>query len=265
MIRLDGKVIVVTGASRGLGEAMALGFSTEGASVVLAARSAGDLERVADACRLRGAAAAAAVPTDVADEAQVGRLVDAALEQFGRIDVFVANAGIGPAALGRPILQELAAHDLDTVRSILATNVVGTWLCLRAALPVLRPGSTVIVVGSETGRRAIPGTGIYAASKAAVHHLTRIAAREAAGKGVTVNGLDPGGMTDTRFFGPGGLPDHLRRVSDLRPEVIVPAAVWLASDDSRDVSCAFVSGKEFNSRTIEQTRAALAAGSGDAT
>ena len=258
MGQLDGKVCVVTGASRGLGEAMARGFAGEGAAVVLAARSVDDLQRVQKECEAAGGAATV-VPTDITDEAEVHALVAAALDAHGRIDCFVANAGTSYGMLTDKRYNELFTYDLEIVEQVIRVNTIGTWLCLKAALPAMQPGSSFVVVGSETGRMASAGSGIYAVSKVTNDTMTLIAAKEMAGLGVRVNRLTPGGMVDTQLFGPGGMPDHLKQhVPWSEPDVIVPAAIWLASDDSADYTGCFVVAKDFNGRSIDETKAALA-------
>src|SRR5688572_25518719 len=131
---LDDRVCVITGASRGLGEAIATGFAAEGAHLVLAARTTSDLERVAAACEQAGAASATVVTTDITDEAQVQAMVDRAVADHGRIDVFVANAGTSYANLTDKRYRELASYDLDVVEQLFRVNSIGTWLTLRAAL-----------------------------------------------------------------------------------------------------------------------------------
>jgi NAD(P)-dependent dehydrogenase (short-subunit alcohol dehydrogenase family) len=257
---LDGKNIVITGASRGLGEAMALGFAREGASLTLAARTAADLDQVAKACEEAGAARLLVLPTDITDEEQVQQLVGKTVAEFGSLDVFVANAGISYGELTDKHYRDITTYDRDVVDGVFRVNVTGTWLCLKAALPVMGEGGSVIVVGSETGRALYPGAGMYAITKSALDALSTLASREQAGRGIRVNVLSPGGMVDTRLFGPTGMPDFLKQMHPPLPaDVIVPAALWLASDDSAGTSGALISGKEFNAVGVEEIRAAAAA------
>ena len=257
---LDGKICVVTGASRGLGEAMAVGFAEEGAAVVLAARSVDDLERVQQRCKEAGAGSAAVVPTDVTEPDQVQGLVERTVTDHGRIDCFVANAGTSYGMLTDKRYQELFTYDFEVVEQIFRVNAIGIWLCMKEALPVMKDGSSFVVVGSETGRMASAGSGIYAVSKVTNDTLTLIAAKEMAERGVRVNRLTPGGMVDTQLFGPNGMSEQLKQhVPWAETDVIVPAAVWLASDDSAGFTGQFVVAKEFNGRSVEETKAALAA------
>jgi NAD(P)-dependent dehydrogenase (short-subunit alcohol dehydrogenase family) len=259
MSKLNGKVIIVTGASRGLGEAMAVGYGEAGATLVLAARTLADLERVAEDCKRAGAAAVTPIVTDVCQAAAVKHLVAETMGLHGRIDAFVANAGIGPAGASDKVYDELTSYDLEAVQAILTTNLVGAWLCMKYALPVMQDGSAFITIGSSTGRMVFPGTGIYGVSKAAVDKLTMIAAQEVGPKGITVNCLSPGGAIETAFFGPDGMPESLKKFTDGAPaSIMVPAAVWLASDDARDINGAWVRARQFNKLGAEGMRAAIA-------
>ena len=256
---LDGKVIVITGASRGIGEATAVGFAAEGALLVLAARTVPDLERVAALCRDAGAANVSIVPTDITDEAQVKALVAQTIETSGRVDVFVANAGTSYANFTDKRYRELHTYDLDIVETLFKVNVFGTWLCLREALPVMSEGGSMIVVGSETGRALYPGAGMYALTKTTLDGMVTLAAKEMAERSIRVNCVSPGGMVDTQLFGPNKMPEFLKKnYPPLPDDVMTAAAVWLASDDSKDITGAFVSGKEFNSMPLEEIRASLA-------
>lgn len=263
MGKLNGKVAVVTGASRGLGETMVTGFATEGASVVLAARSLRDLERVAAACRQAGAAKVEVVPTDVTDEGQVDALIRATLDRLGQLDVFVANAGTAVPGLTDKRMTTLDTYELDIVEQLFRVNAIGMWLCMKAALPVMPSGASFIAIGSELGRIGGAGSGVYAVSKACVDALVRIAAAEATERQVRVNCLSPGGMVDTYLFGPNKMPDYIKANAPWSaPDIIVPAAVWLASDDSAGITGVQLVAKEFNSMSVEQVRAFLGAQSG---
>ncbi len=258
---LKDKRIVVTGASRGLGEAMAVGYAREGARLMLAARSADDLERVRGLCQAEGAEVHVCV-TDVAEEAQVEALVQSAVAELGGIDVFVANAGTSYPGLTDKRYTTLDTYDADIVERVMKVNAIGMWLCMKAALPVLPEGGSFIGVGSETGRMARAGSGIYAVSKACVDVLVTIAAGEQAERGVRVNCLTPGGMVDTHLFGPDKMPEMLKHLpmGYSEPEVIVPAAIWLAGDVSRPVTGAQLSGRHFNATGAEAVLIELTGG-----
>lgn len=258
MGKLAGRVAVVTGASRGLGEAMAIGFAREGASVVLAARTVADLDRVAELCRDAGAPSVEVVPTDVTVEDQLAALVDVTIERLGHLDVFVANAGIAVPGITDQRMTTLETYELEVVQRLIDVNTVGMWLSMKAALPVMPTGGSFIAIGSELGRMAGAGAGLYAVTKASVDLLVRIAAAESAERGVRVNCLSPGGMADTHLFGPNKMPAHIKaHVPWSEANVIVPAALWLASGDSEGVTGKRLAGKEFNQTPPEDVRTIL--------
>ncbi len=260
MNRLRDKIIAITGASRGLGEVMAIAFSAEGASLILAARTISDLERVAQLCTEAGAPAVSSVQTDVSDDVGVQHLVDVASQRQGRIDVFVANAATSPANVAPGKRHtDITTYDLSTFEEILDTNFNGVFRCMRAAFPVMKAGGSFITIGSGSARKPRGGNSVYSMSKTGVDMLTKVGAHEMESAGIRVNCLSPGGMTDTNLFGPSKMPENLKKLGYLEADVIVPAAIWLASDDSRDTTGGFVSGAEFNKQSIEDTRAAIAA------
>ena len=181
---LTGQVAVVTGASSGLGERFVRVLLAAGSSVVAVARRADRLEALA-----AGNEAVLTVTADVADPEQVERIVPAALEQFGRLDVLVNNAGLGVPA---PAVSE----DLDSFRYTLDVNLVGAFhLARRAAVPMLEAGSgSIINISSVLGLVAawpIPNAS-YSASKGALVNLTRDLACQWGSKGVRVNAMAPG-------------------------------------------------------------------------
>jgi NADP-dependent 3-hydroxy acid dehydrogenase YdfG len=217
---LAGQVAIVTGAGRGIGRAVAEAFAAEGASVVLAARTAGDLERVAKDVE-RAGVRALVVPTDVADDPAVDRLVTRAVETLGRVDILVTAAGVatfGPAA-------EQTPRDWD---AMLAVNLRAVMVSCRAVLrPMLaqRRGS-IINVASVAASRPIPGAAAYTATKAGVMGFSRVLAEELRTAGIRVGVLVPGAV-DTPLWDtiPGG-PDRARM---LRPDDVARAAVLMAS------------------------------------
>jgi NADP-dependent 3-hydroxy acid dehydrogenase YdfG len=183
-------VFLITGASSGIGAATARAAAQAGYRVVLAARSADRLEALAD--ELGGADRALALTTDVTEWEDQERMVAAARETFGRIDVAFANAGFGAA---RGFLKESP----KLWRSMVLTNVYGAALTIRAALPALTEArGHLLLTGSVAGRRALPGS-LYSATKWAVTAMGEAARQELEGTGVRVTLIEPG-MVATPFF-----------------------------------------------------------------
>jgi 2-deoxy-D-gluconate 3-dehydrogenase len=228
---LDGKVAVVTGGGRGLGQAAACALAEAGADVALLARSGEELATTARTIEEMGRRVLT-LPTDVTQENAVEEAAEAVVETFGRVDILVNNAGIAHVA---PLL-ELTLADL---RRVLDVNVVGAILCARAfgAHMVAQRKGTVINVASIAGLGGEPDVTAYCASKGALIAFTKALAVEWARHGVTVNAIAPGyfrtdinkHVLDDVKIGPkivGHIP--LRRVG--QPEELGPLIVYLASD-----------------------------------
>jgi len=179
-MKIEGSVVIVTGASSGIGLALARRFAEDGAAVVLAARSTEKLTAIAKSLRSRGGEALA-VPTDATQRDQVDRLVATACERYGRLDILVNNAGRGAAghAADAP-----AAH----YRALFELNVLGPLHAMQAAIPRMRgQGSGLIVnMSSGAGRLAVPGLSAYGASKAALDLISNTARRELARDNIRV-------------------------------------------------------------------------------
>jgi short-subunit dehydrogenase len=198
-----GNVVVLTGASAGIGREVALQLAAQGAELVLASRGAEPLEAVAAACRARGVRAVA-VPTDVGDEAQCRALVERAAEAHGRIDTLVNNAGIGMWAR----FDEM--RDLAPFERIMRVNYLGCVYPTYYALPHLkRSRGRIVVVNSLTGLTGVPTRSGYAASKHAVAGFFDSIRIELEDSGVTVTQVFPGFVATEireRAFGPDGRP-----------------------------------------------------------
>ena len=189
--KLIGKVAVITGASRGLGRAMALAFAREGADLVLCARGETELRLVADQAKARGANVLA-VSADMAVTRDVERLVVLALERFDRVDILVNNASeLGPTPL--PYLIDYPPHVFNEVVKVnLMAPFHLTWSLLGGMLH--RAQGVIINVSSDVAVNGYPGWGAYSVSKAALDGLTRTWAAELEGTGVRIYAIDPGDM-----------------------------------------------------------------------
>jgi NAD(P)-dependent dehydrogenase (short-subunit alcohol dehydrogenase family) len=186
--RLAGRVALITGASRGIGAAVARRFAAEGARLILAARTVGGLEEIDDAIRQAGGERATLVPLDLGQGDQIDQLGAAIYERFGRLDVLVGNAGT--AGTLSPV-GHVSPKDWDEV---MAVNVTANFRLIRSMDPLLRQSDSgrAIFVTSGLAQRAIAYWGPYAASKAALEMLVRIYAAEVEKTKVRVNLLNPG-------------------------------------------------------------------------
>jgi NAD(P)-dependent dehydrogenase (short-subunit alcohol dehydrogenase family) len=238
-----GTVAVITGGGRGIGEAVALAFAGEGATVVLAARTASELAQVEAKVHAAGGIAMA-VPTDVSSPADVSRLVQSAVGAYGRVDVLVNAAGIlGP-------IGPLWEADPEAWKRAIEVNLYGTFLCCRAVLPHMVKRRRGKIINFSGGGAASPQVRMaaYGASKAAVVRLTETMAVEVKPFNVQVNAIAPG-MVDTRLLddilaAEERAGDQLERVRRLRHageggfprELAAALALWLVSDKSRSLT-----------------------------
>jgi NADP-dependent 3-hydroxy acid dehydrogenase YdfG len=212
-MEINGAVVLVTGASSGIGAATARAASQAGARVVLVARRE---ERIRQLAEELGDAVAMAVPCDVTDHAQIKTAVHTALDKFGRIDVLVNNAGQG---LQAPI----DAIDPDDFRALLELNLVAPLVTMQAVLPMMREqgSGSIVNVGSGIIWSTLPGSGAYSASKAGLQKLSAIARAELADAGIAVSMMFPS-ITETEFVKTvrGSVDDalQLEAASGLQPQ-----------------------------------------------
>ena len=229
-MEIQGAVVVITGASMGIGAATARAFAAAGAKLVLAARSADKLAAVAQS--LPASAEPLIVPTDMTDRAQVQALIDAAYERFGRVDLLINNAG--QAAAG-----SVATINPDHYRQIIELNLFGPLHAIQAAVPKMRAqgGGVIINISSSVSKMAIPMIGAYASTKYALNGLSLTARNELAPDNIRVVLFHPG-QTSTDFGknaliehpsdGPRHAPGQPRRAPDSAEDVarsIVEAAI----------------------------------------
>ena len=232
--RLAGKVALITGASRGIGAAVATRFAAEGAKVVVNyAHSEGEANKVVAAITAAGGVAVA-VKANMGSPAEIPKLFAAATAAFGKLDVLVNNA----AVMQRTFLPDVTAESIDAHFNV---NVRGYLLAAKQAAELMTSGGCIINVGSAISRMAYPGAVVYTATKGAIDVMTRVLAAELGPKGIRVNVLAPGSTrTDMNSEKSGKTKEEerqeeqataLRRIGE--PEDIADAAVLLASDDAR--------------------------------
>lgn len=232
---LEGKVALITGASQGLGRALALAYAREGASLVINSRSQDSIKPVADEVEKLGAEVLA-VPADVARAEDVQDLIDAAVERFGRIDVLVNNAGL----LGARVTIE--EYPEDEWRQVIEANVDGPFLVSKAAIPHIPEGGSIINLVSGVSIEGRAEWGAYSVSKFALEGFSQILAAELGGRGIRSNAVDPGGMrTDMRAAAYPGEDPQTR----ITPEENTDVFLYLASEESQGVTGQRFKAQEF--------------------
>src|ERR1700736_130709 len=234
MKRLDDKVAIVTGASKGSGAGIAKAFGAEGAAVIVNyARDQAEAERVVREIAGKGGRAIAA-QGDVAQRSDAQHLVAEAKKAFGRLDVLVNNAGVYSFAPFEKFSEQEFHRQFNT-------NVLGSFLMIEAALPAFgAEGGSIINIGSETSVTANPTLSIYVASKSAVNGLTRVLSKEFGRRKIRVNALNPGGTETEGAHAAGVMGAEFKKQIMARPSVgrvgqpedIARVAALLASDDA---------------------------------
>lgn len=231
--RLENKVAIITGATKGIGKGIAKVFASHGAKLIITGRNKNDLERVAT--EIGGDILP--VVADMTIAADMNRMAEEAEKRFGRIDILCQNAGIYPMAL----LRDMSEMEWDEVCD---TNLKGTFLAVKACLPIMecQAYGRIVIISSITGPKvAQPGFAHYAASKAGVNGFIKTAALELARLGITVNGIEPGNIATE------GLDERpLEIVNALKQAIpmgelgtvddIAHTALFLASNEARYIT-----------------------------
>jgi NAD(P)-dependent dehydrogenase (short-subunit alcohol dehydrogenase family) len=240
MGKLDGKNILITGASQGLGREMALRFAREGAAALsLVARHADELNVVRDEVRrLAPKIDIVVIDADVSKPRDIERIVATTLAQFkGELDVLINNAStIGPSPM--PYLLDYPVEDF---REVLDTNLIGPFLLIKTALPaMIERGGSIINVTSDAGQVGYPGWGAYGISKFGLEGMSQTWASELQESGVRVNWVDPGSMNTAmhRAAEPEEDPSEWADPAD-----VTDVFVFLASDESKGIT-----GKRFQAQ-----------------
>ena len=251
-MQLQGKVALVTGAGRGIGKALALGFAREGADVIAVARTLAEVQATArEVCAL--GTRALAIQADVSRLDDVRPMADQLQDRFGRLHVLVNNAALRMNQLGNKNsyaipFTDLSVEDWD---SAIHVNLRGPFLCIRELLPLMRKtgGGSIINISAGGGKKGMAGRSPYCASKFGLEGLTQSLALEFKAFNISVNSLSPGKhsvLTDLVKM------QKLKEGSDslyMKPEMMVPPAVFLATQDGHGTTGQHIEALEWLSQT----------------
>jgi NAD(P)-dependent dehydrogenase (short-subunit alcohol dehydrogenase family) len=232
---LEGKAALITGASQGLGRALALAFAREGARVAINSRSEESIRPVAEEAESLSAEVVA-LAADVSRGADVEKLVGAAAERFGKIDVLVNNAGVLGPRVG---IEEYPENEW---RRVIDANLTGLFLVTKAAIPHMPEGGSILNVVSGVSVEGRAGWGAYSVSKFGVEGLTQVLAAELEERRIRVNAVDPGGMRTEMRAAAYPEEDPTTRII---PEENTDVFLYLASDESRGVTGRRFKAQEF--------------------
>lgn len=246
-MKLKGKVAIITGASRGIGEAIARAFAVEGANIVLVSRHLSEVEDTASKIKAFGRSALA-LKADVTIKENVAYVMNSTVEEFGKIDILVNNAGI------QGTIGPLVDNDVDLWIETININLIGTFLCIKTVLPLMiqRRSGKIINLSGGGASSPRPNFSAYAASKVAVVRITETVAAEVKDFNIQINAIAPGAV-NTRMLkqvlmteaaaGEKALADakHQLETGGTPPEKAAALAVFLASDESNGLTGRLIS------------------------
>lgn len=235
MKKLSQKVILVTGASRGIGATIAKALAHDGAKLIVNYAGSKDAAEQVVAEIINAGGDAIALQADVTKPSEVKALFANAIAHYGRIDVLINNAGI----MITKLLKDTTDEDFDRHFDI---NVKGTFNTMREAATQLADNGTIINLSTSVNRMMLPGYSTYVATKSAVEQLTRVFAKEIGSRGINVNSVSPG-PTNTELFTNGKSQETIDRIAAFsafnrigEPDDIAKVVVFLASDDAKWIS-----------------------------
>ena len=246
MADLKGKIILITGASSGMGYEMAKELLAHNATVIIAARQGLKLDNTYDELASSGGDVYA-VPLDVRDENSIIEASKWFGENFDHLDMLVNNAGIGDNAPGMDINSEFFDIPIDTVRAIVETNFIGFFIVVSKFIPfMLENGGNIVYVSTSDETMTREGQLPYGPSKAGSEAMAKIMSKELKDYGIDVNILCPGGFTDTGMAGE-GVKEFFQKnnMPILKPTVMNKAILFLASDESNGINGEKIIGKDF--------------------
>ena len=246
MADLKGKIILITGASSGMGYEMAKELLVHNATVIIAARQGLKLDNTYDELASSGGDVYA-VPLDVRDENSIIEASKWFGENFDHLDMLVNNAGIGDNAPGMDMNNEFFDIPIDTVRAIVETNFIGFFIVVSKFIPfMLENGGNIVYVSTSDETMTREGQLPYGPSKAGSEAMAKIMSKELKDYGIDVNILCPGGFTDTGMAGE-GVKEFFQKnnMPILKPTVMNKAILFLASDESNGITGEKIIGKDF--------------------